>query len=132
MRSVTWYTFLAELLENATRFSPPGSQVVVTGRAVRGGSEALIEIEDAGIGMSDDALAKPNEQLAVPTAGELLVSRRMGLLVISTLAQRHGIRVALAESERGGTVARVWLPEDLVDTGIKEDDGRPRKHIDCC
>ena len=97
---------LAELLENATRFSPPGSQVTVTGRAVRGGTEALIEVEDSGIGMSEDALASANEQLAVPTAGELLVSRRMGLLVISTLAQRHGIRAALAESERGGTVAR--------------------------
>ncbi len=114
---------LAELLENATRFSPPGSQVTVTGRAVRGGTEALIEVEDSGIGMSEDALASANEQLAVPTAGELLVSRRMGLLVISTLAQRHGIRAALAESERGGTVARVWLPAELVDTGIKEDDG---------
>lgn len=113
---------LAELLENATRFSPPGTQVLVTGRAVRGGSEALIEVEDSGIGMSTEALTHANEQLAVPTAGELLVSRRMGLLVISTLAQRHGIRVALAESERGGTVARVWLPSDLVNTGVQGDD----------
>jgi signal transduction histidine kinase len=112
---------LAELLENATRFSPPGSPVTVTGRAVRGGSEALIEVADNGIGLSPDALTNANQQLAVPTAGELLVSRRMGLLVISTLAQRHGIRVALAEGDSGGTIARVWLPRELVDTGVKDD-----------
>jgi signal transduction histidine kinase len=113
---------LAELLENATRFSPPGSQVTVTARAMRGGSEALIEVSDNGIGLSSDALAHANEQLGTPTAGELLVSRRMGLLVISTLAQRHGIRVSLAEADGAGTIARVWLPRQLVNTGITDAD----------
>ena len=117
---------LAELLENATRFSPPGSQVSVTARAVRGGSEALIEITDSGIGLSSDAMAHANEQLAKPTAGELLVSRRMGLLVISTLAERHGIRVSLAEAEGGaGTIARVWLPRQLVNMNGTDDANGP-------
>ena len=116
---------LAELLENATRFSPPGSQVSVTARAVRGGSEALIEITDSGIGLSSDAMAHANEQLATPTAGELLVSRRMGLLVISTLAERHGIRVSLGEAEGAGTIARVWLPRQLVNMDGTDDANVP-------
>jgi methyl-accepting chemotaxis protein len=120
---------LAELLENATRFSPPTAQVRVTARAVRGGSEALIEIEDNGIGLTPDTLANANEQLAVPTAGELLVSRRMGLLVIATLAQRHGIRVSLAEADSGGTIARVWLPRELVNTGIDQASSPDRGRI---
>jgi hypothetical protein len=105
---------LAELLENATSFSSPATNVVLTGRAIRGGTEAMIEIEDSGIGMTPEALAEANERLAEPPIIDVSVSQRMGLFVVSRLAQRHDITVQLRESPRGGVTALVWLPPSLI------------------
>ena len=105
---------LAELLENATSFSSPQTNVVLTGRAIRGGTEAMIEIEDSGIGMTPEALGGANERLAEPPIIDVSVSQRMGLFVVSRLAQRHDITVQLRESPRGGVTALVWLPPSLI------------------
>jgi signal transduction histidine kinase len=105
---------LAELLENATSFSSPTTNVVLTGRAIRGGTEAMIEIEDSGLGMTPEALADANERLAEPPIIDVSVSQRMGLFVVSRLAQRHDITVQLRESPRGGVTALAWLPPSLI------------------
>ncbi|MBO4208296.1 ATP-binding protein [Micromonospora echinofusca] len=102
---------LAELLENATAFSRPDTLVRVIGRADPDG--AVLEIVDAGLGMSETALAEANETLAQPPAADVAASERMGLFVVSHLAARHGIRVGLQVGEEG-LVAVVRLPADLV------------------
>jgi signal transduction histidine kinase len=103
---------LAELLENATAFSPPETVVTMAGRHAAG-ETALIEIADEGLGMSPAALEDANELLATPPAADVAASERMGLFVVSHLAARLGVRVQLQAAERG-LVAAVWLPEAIL------------------
>jgi signal transduction histidine kinase len=103
---------LAELLENATAFSPPSGAVSVSGRgSARTG--AVVEIVDGGLGMSENALREANDLLAMPPAADVAASERMGLFVVSHLAARHGIRVELRAASRG-VIAVVRLPANLL------------------
>jgi HAMP domain-containing protein len=103
---------LAELIENATRFSPPGTVVRIGGQP--SGSGHVIEIEDRGIGMSDLELERANERLTNPPAVDAAVARQLGLAVIGRLARRHDIRVQLRHSFYGGITALVLLPAKLT------------------
>jgi hypothetical protein len=103
---------LAELIENATRFSPPGTVVRIGGQPSASGH--VIEIEDRGIGMSDVELERANERLANPPAVDAAVARQLGLAVIGRLARRHDIRVQLRHSFYGGITALVLLPSRLT------------------
>ena len=103
---------LAELVENATRFSPPGTVVRIGGQPSASGH--VIEIEDRGIGMSDVELERANERLANPPAVDAAVARQLGLAVIGRLARRHDIRVQLRHSFYGGITALVLLPSRLT------------------
>ena len=104
---------LAELLENATTYSPETTQVIVSGHAVVGGG-SLIAITDGGAGMSDEELALFNWQLDNPATADMAVARRMGLFAVALLAARHGITVTLSKPRDGGTTAEVYLPAALV------------------
>ncbi|MFF4300143.1 nitrate- and nitrite sensing domain-containing protein [Streptomyces sp. NPDC001601] len=105
---------VAELLDNATTFSPPHTQVVVGGAREDDGS-LLIEIQDEGIGMSADDLARSNRRVATGTAADTRASRQLGLLVVGRLASRHGIAVSLsAQPGVRGLRARVRVPAKLV------------------
>jgi signal transduction histidine kinase len=106
---------LAELIENATSFSPPHTQVHVTGDLVPNG--LAIEIEDRGLGMTPATLVEANARLARPPEFDPTNSARLGLLVVSSLAARHGIRVTLRPSPYGGVTAIVLLPPEVVVTG---------------
>jgi signal transduction histidine kinase len=101
---------LAELLDNATVFSPPESRVVVVA-ARTPGDGARVTVADRGIGMAPDTLAEHNATLARPAGISADTPRHMGLFVVSRLAHRHGIRVALAPAPGGGTAATVAVPE---------------------
>jgi signal transduction histidine kinase len=103
---------LAELFDNATAFSPPDSHVVVEARRV--GERATLYVEDRGIGMSPEQLAELNERLATPPMVDVAVSRMMGLVVVSRLAARHGVKVELRRGAERGTVAEVLLPTSVL------------------
>ncbi|MEV6516657.1 nitrate- and nitrite sensing domain-containing protein [Micromonospora chalcea] len=103
---------LAELIENATAYSPPGTRVDVTGRTVPGGY--TIEITDRGLGMSAPALAAANRKLAEPPEFDPADSARLGLFVVARLAARHGVRVELRPARPAGIVAAVFVPSDLI------------------
>jgi len=107
---------LAELLDNATAFSPPSESVQLTARIVRGeaGSEAIISIEDGGMGMTQSMLADANARLAEPPSIDVAVSERMGHFVVSRLAARHGMRVELRGAPGGGVTAIVSLPTAVL------------------
>lgn len=103
---------VAEFMENATRFSPPTAEVRVTGsRTSRG---YAIDIEDRGLGMTEQELAAANARLAEPPIFDLSGSDRLGLHVAAQLAGRHGIRITLRESPYGGITAVVLIPAELV------------------
>ncbi|RNG26405.1 sensor histidine kinase, partial [Streptomyces botrytidirepellens] len=104
---------IAELLDNATAFSPPETQVVVSTTPRRDGS-ALIEVRDQGIGMSGADLAKAHRRLEATTSEEASSSRQMGLFVVGRLANRHGISVNLSSDWGAGLLAGVLVPANLV------------------
>ncbi|WP_422125629.1 nitrate- and nitrite sensing domain-containing protein [Streptomyces caatingaensis] len=103
---------LAELLENATVFSPPHTAVQVVGERVPNGF--TLEIHDRGLGMDPDALTEANLGLAEAPEFELSDTDRLGLFVVSRLARRQGVRVSLQPSPYGGTTAVVLLPAALL------------------
>jgi signal transduction histidine kinase len=103
---------LAELLENATAFSPPGTPVTVGGRLLDG--RFVITVSDEGIGMDDARLGSANELLAQPPMPGLALSRTLGLHVVAHLAARHGIRVQLLRAEPTGVTALVVIPASLL------------------
>ena len=103
---------LAELIENATTFSPPFTQVRVGGELVANGF--AIEIEDRGLGMTPQRLAELNERLANPPDFNPANTEQLGLFVVGQLARRHGIRVTLRPSPYGGTTAVALIPRALI------------------
>ena len=102
---------LAELVENATVFSAPQTQVLLRAQHVTAG--LAIEVEDRGLGMTATEQNRMNAVLADPEridVGELLQDGRIGLFVVSALAQRHGIVVQLQSNIYGGIQAVLVLP----------------------
>ncbi|MBB4711751.1 nitrate- and nitrite sensing domain-containing protein [Streptomyces luteogriseus] len=118
---------LAELIDNATAYSPAPSPVTVRAGMVAKG--LAVEVEDRGLGMSEEDYASFNEQLAVPPQFDVVAladDLRLGMFVIGRLAHRHGIAVTLRSSPYGGTTAIVLVPHEIVvreTTGGDEKDG---------
>ncbi|MQS14995.1 hypothetical protein F7Q99_22705 [Streptomyces kaniharaensis] len=107
---------IAELIENGTTFSPPYTQVQVSAQEVPKG--LAVEVEDRGLGMSEEEYERLNDYLANPP--ELDVSAlgddlRLGLFVVARLAARHEIQVTLRPSPYGGTRAVVLVPSVLLE-----------------
>jgi signal transduction histidine kinase len=115
---------LAELVENAANYSPPGTRVTVAAGAT--GSGLAIEIEDRGLGIPPPTLAALNDRLANPPEFDLADTDQLGLFVVSRLAARQEIRVSLRGSPFGGTLAIVLLPHRIVVAGKSEPGGRRR------
>ncbi|WP_144276248.1 ATP-binding protein [Demequina sp. NBRC 110053] len=113
----------AELLENATVFSDPGTQVVVRTRHIDG--TYVVEIEDSGIGMTESELAEANNRVASSAASEILGAQRLGLFVVGRIARRVGARVSIASQENKGTVATVTMPQSL----FVSEESVPEEHI---
>jgi signal transduction histidine kinase len=109
---------LAELLDNATTFSPKTTQVVMSARTVRGDG-ALINIADGGTGMPEEQLGRLNWQLAHPRLAGVTAAPHLGLFAVAQLAARHGITVVLGLSPGGGTTAEVHLPAALISADAK-------------
>jgi signal transduction histidine kinase len=120
---------LAELLDNALRYSPPISQVRVS--AVHTGNGGLvIEVSDIGIGMTEPDLRVANTRLQ--SGGEVnpYTARHMGLFVVGRLAAQHGLVVRLRSTIAGepnsGTTAGVFVPSELlVEAGAHDQFGGP-------
>jgi signal transduction histidine kinase len=114
---------LAELIENATLFSPSGTHVEV--RAGRVANGFAVEVDDRGLGIPTDQLTDINEQLASPPGFDLANADRLGLFVVARLAARHSVRVSLRPSPYGGTTAIVLMPGNLVVAPDPDTDAAP-------
>ncbi|WP_328562652.1 nitrate- and nitrite sensing domain-containing protein [Streptomyces coelicoflavus] len=109
---------LAELLENATSFSPPDLPVEVSGWLLENG-EVMLSVQDEGIGMDTERLQRLNARLTdfdpeAPFDQEGEDGLGLGLYVVARLAHRHGARVRLREQKQGGVAAVVVLPSVLL------------------
>jgi signal transduction histidine kinase len=106
---------VAELIENATMFAPPHTQVLLRAQQVTAG--VAIEVEDRGLGMQRADQDRVNQLLANPAdinLDDLLRDGRIGLYVVSVIARQHGIVVKLQTNIYGGTQAVVILPQLLI------------------
>ncbi|WP_189145959.1 sensor histidine kinase [Streptomyces lacrimifluminis] len=111
---------LAELVENATVFSAPHTQVLLRANLVTSG--LAIEVEDRGLGMPVDEQHKMNALLTDPdqvNVASLLQDGRIGLFVVSQLARRHGIHVRLQTNIYGGVQAVLVVPQGLLGTDTR-------------
>ncbi|MER7581443.1 nitrate- and nitrite sensing domain-containing protein [Kitasatospora sp. NPDC097691] len=115
---------VAELVENATGFSPPHTRVHIRGERV--GAGYALEIEDRGLGMGSEALSAANRRIAAVEQTDLFDSDRLGLFVVSRLARRQDVKVSLVTSAYGGTTAVVLLPTVLLADGTA--DGPPQPY----
>ena len=110
---------VAELLENATAFSPPDADVELSGWLLESG-EVMLSVQDQGIGMTDERLKELNGRLADPVAHEDEIGSDealgLGLYVVARLAARHGVRVNLREQKQGGIAAVIVLPKSILPT----------------
>jgi signal transduction histidine kinase len=117
---------LAELVDNATAFSPPDAMVSVRGNTV--GKGMVVEVEDQGLGIEYAKREQLNETLRNPPGFQQMTAsgqRHIGLFVVGQLAQRHGITVSLQDSAYGGVRAIVLIPARLVETAPDGADGQP-------
>jgi HAMP domain-containing protein/anti-sigma regulatory factor (Ser/Thr protein kinase) len=114
---------VAELLENATAFSPPETPVTVGGRMLD--QRFVIGVTDRGIGMDEPRIAAANALLARPPAPGLALSRTLGLHVVAHLAARHGIHVQLRAASPTGLTALVVLPPTLLASGHEAPETEP-------
>lgn len=107
----------AELIDNATSFSPPGSPIELRGNPV--GKGVVIEVEDQGLGIEPERREALNEKFRNPPDFGLVAlidDPRVGFFVVARLAHQHGIRVSLTESTYGGVRAGVLIPSVLITT----------------
>ncbi|MET9374551.1 nitrate- and nitrite sensing domain-containing protein [Streptomyces sp. NPDC002992] len=105
---------IAELLENATSFSPPDAQVQLSGWLLESG-EVMLSVQDEGIGMTESRLAELNARLAEADPADA-AGEGLGIRVTALLAARHGVRVQLREQKQGGIAAVIVLPLPLLPT----------------
>ncbi|MGH3905654.1 MAG: sensor histidine kinase [Pseudonocardiaceae bacterium] len=106
---------LAELIDNATSFSPPGSRIEVRGNPV--GRGVVVEVDDQGLGIEAERRAALNDMFRNPPDFGLMTlsdDARIGFFVVAHLANQHGLRVSLMESIYGGVRAGVLIPTVLL------------------
>jgi anti-sigma regulatory factor (Ser/Thr protein kinase) len=124
---------LAELVENATTFSPANTPVRIESDNVAKG--LIVEIEDRGLGMTDGQIEKINSKLNEPPLFDLSGSEQLGLFIAGQLAGRHEVKITMRGSAYGGITAVVLIPstliidpgydEPLTIVGLRELGGRP-------
>lgn len=109
---------ISELIDNATAFSPPNTQVQVDVKQVARG--VAIDIADQGLGMSEETRSRANQMMSEPPEFDRLVlesnkAEQLGLFTAARLAHRRDISVEFGVSAYGGTRATVLLPERILD-----------------
>ncbi|MFE2426752.1 ATP-binding protein [Streptomyces sp. NPDC059373] len=109
---------LAEVLDNATRYSPPQTRVHVSAVEVQTG--IAIEIEDGGVGLSPDARDRAEQAIAEAQAGidlkDLGETPRLGFAVVGRLCRAYGFQISLRSSAYGGVRAVLIVPSELITT----------------
>jgi signal transduction histidine kinase len=109
----------AELLENATGFSPPESPVEI-GAELAADRPCQVTIIDHGIGLSPSRMAEENRRLVERERLDIAPTSVLGLFVVGRLARRHGLSVELSPTAGGGTTATVTIPAALFRVGVVE------------
>lgn len=117
---------LAELMDNATSFSPPSERVHVYVEEVQAG--VVVTIDDAGLVMGDLALSRAEKAVsAEPLDLASLSGTRLGLAVVGCLARKHNLTVSFRPSARGGTGVVLMIPRKLITEPRQQPAAGPRE-----
>jgi signal transduction histidine kinase len=111
---------LINLVSNALKFAPRGSEIVIAGRQVGGALE--LSVADRGVGIAPTDIAKavaPFSQLGDP------MTRRhegsgLGLSLVKALIELHGGGMAIDATAGGGTTVRLRFPATRETTEAAE------------
>ncbi|WP_307849763.1 nitrate- and nitrite sensing domain-containing protein [Qaidamihabitans albus] len=115
---------IAELVDNATAFSPPGSPVHMVSTLVARG--VVVDVADQGLGMTEEVREWANKMMAEPPEFDAMALRAdssLGLFVVARLAARLGVKVMFDSSRYGGTRATVLIPTENLAADDQSDDG---------
>ena len=107
------------LVDNALRFAPAGTQIVISARAAR--SDLVIEVCDGGPGFPAPFLPHAFERFRRPDSGRARSDggAGLGLAIVSAIAQAHGGRAAARNRPEGGAAVTLELP-GVADPSVTE------------
>ena len=107
---------LTELIDNADRYSPPNEPVTIAAH-LTGDGDAVIRVEDNGIGLNPAHMPWIERLLESPDGpvADELRPAHLGLSVAAVLTHRHrSLRVRLVPRQSRGTVAMLLIGADLL------------------
>jgi signal transduction histidine kinase len=97
------------LVDNAIRFAPPGSEIEVSAAAA--GADVSVTVADAGPGFPPDYLPRAFERFARPEPGQARgQGAGLGLAIVAAIARAHGGSAVAANRPDGGAVVTLTLP----------------------
>ncbi|OEZ65462.1 sensor protein KdpD [Janthinobacterium sp. HH103] len=96
------------LLDNAVKFSPPGSSITVSGKLVPEGGVALC-VRDAGPGLREEELAQLFEK-GFRGTDATHAGAGLGLYMARAVVDVHGGSLQGHNLPEGGAIFRIWLP----------------------
>jgi two-component system, OmpR family, phosphate regulon sensor histidine kinase PhoR len=101
---------ISNLVSNAIKYSPPKTEVVISGRNAAGG--VAVEVADQGYGIPQSSLSRIFEKFyRVPRVQDVDVpGTGLGLALVKEIAELHGGSVSVRSSAVGGTVFTLWIP----------------------
>lgn len=100
---------IAELVENATSFSPLEAPVDVRAEVASDG-DCRVLVVDQGIGMPPDRMAAESRRLVEQERLDLAPRGTLGLVVVGRLARRHGLTIGFLPTPGRGVTAFVDIP----------------------
>lgn len=103
---------LAEILDNAAKFSPPTAEVHVHVEEVQAGIAVMVE--DGGLVMGEEALRRARRSVESGLDITTISGTRLGLSVVGRIAHRYGLDISFRSSSRGGTAVVLLLPQRII------------------
>lgn len=113
---------LAELVDNALRWADDGTVVTLVGRRCSDGYS--LAVVDEGVELDAEVRRRLNDDVWAPPSLAVNPPASFGLPVVGRLAVRHGLDVRLLEAATDGVIAKIRLPDALVDAPRASDAAR--------
>ena len=104
---------LVNLIDNALKYSPPGSPIHIRTRPL--GGEVAIEVADQGIGIPTEDLARVFEKFYRVQRPDNVTGTGLGLSISKGLVEAHGGRISARNRPGGGTIIMITLPLSEAD-----------------
>ena len=115
---------LTNLIENATRFSPQGTEIVIT--AVQWQNQLEVKVADHGPGIPSEERARVFDEFYRKDVGERRGWTGLGLAIARAIVSAHGGSMWIEDTPGGGTTVGFRLPLIRTEEGAVTGKGGPR------